>query len=280
MNEIPKGAPIDPVSLKWIPNSGDYFPAPAVKRKDKYGKYDITTPKHLIDHDENYLAILTTAENRHPQEHEIITHYARQRAAIAAGTFDPMEDSPVLLRDLLPTVLVVVNKVFNKHELVVGGQDVVEKYVRSMQEYIDFDLAPVICGQPAVLPLHPQVPKKHRDPVYDAHMNTYYKGHDKGADDIMKRMQEARDESNRRKKEQLEREKVEHEAKVAARAAAKAAKAAEAAAAKAAAGASAAAAQSTTATTTSSSSGDGAAAAASSGASAAASAAEAPAGGS
>jgi len=217
MNDIPKGAPVNPTTLQWIPNSGDYFPAPAVKRKDQYGQYDISTPKHLLDTDDNYLAILTTAENRHPQEDQIVEHYARQRAAKLAGTYDPLEDSPIILRDLLPTVMLVVNKVFNKHEVTIGGEKCVEDYVRAMQKHIDFDLVPVLCGKPIVLPLHPLLPKKHRDKVLNAHMETFYKNHDKGMDEIMERMNKAREESNKRKKEQLEREAREHAEKVAAR---------------------------------------------------------------
>lgn len=206
MDEIPPSGPVDPETLQWRPNQGDYFPKEAVKRRDQYGKFDITTPKHLIDTDEHYVAILTTGENRHPDEDAIIQHYARQQAAKLNGTYDPMEDDPVYLRDLLPTVWVVVNKIFAKHEVLIGGDEAIKNYVKSLQKHIDFDIVPVLCGKVAVLPLHPLLPKIHRDPVFNQHMETYYKNHDKGAKDILDRMIKGREESEKRKAEQAERE--------------------------------------------------------------------------
>lgn len=210
MDEIPDNAPIDKETLKWQPNQGDYFPKQAVKRKDQYGRYDITTPKHLIDYDDNYIAILTTGENRHPDEDAIVEHYARQLAGKKDGTYDPMEDDPVYIRDLLPTVWVVVNKIFTKHEVTLGGEECIRKYVKSLQEHIDFDIVPALCGKVVILPLHPLLPKVHRDPVFNQHMQSFYKQHDKGAQDILERMVKAREESTKKRVEQLEKEAKVH----------------------------------------------------------------------
>jgi len=197
-------------AIDWTPGQGDYMPKGAVKRKDEYGRFDITTPKHLIDYDDNYIAVLSTGENRHPNEDEMIEHYARQLAGKKNGTYDPMEDTPVYIRDLLPTVWVVVNKVFTKHEVTMGGDAVIKKYVKSLQQHIDFDIVPALCGKVVVLPLHPLLPKEHRDPVFNQHMQSFYKQHDEGAQDILNRMVKAREESTKQKVEQFEREAAEH----------------------------------------------------------------------
>jgi len=200
----------DSEAFEWQPGQGDYIPKGAVKRKDQYGKYDITTPKHLIDYDDNYIAVLTTGENRHPDEEAVIEHYARQLAGKKDGTYDPMEDSPVFLRDLLPTVWVVVNKVFTKHEVTLGGDEAIKKYVKSLQQHIDFDIVPALCGKVVILPLHPLLPKEHRDPVFNQHMQSFYRQHDQGAQEILERMVKAREESTKKKVEQFEREAAQH----------------------------------------------------------------------
>lgn len=196
---------------RYQPGSGNYFPKPPTKRRDKLGKYDIRTPKALIDKEENYVAVLTTGENRHPNEDEIIEHYARQQVAKKADTYNPLEDPPVVLRDLLPTLFVVVNKVFTQHEIVVGGEQRIIDYIEKLKEHVDLDLIPVMCGEVQVLPLHPLTPVKHRDPIYNAQMEGFYKQHDKSAKELIDRVVAAQEESNAKMEEQKKKEKEQAE---------------------------------------------------------------------
>jgi hypothetical protein len=195
------------------PGFGTYFAKPPSKRKNERGEYDITTPKNLLDWHENYVAVLSTGENRHPEEEQIIDHYARQLIAKKAGTYNPLEDAPVVLYDILPTIFVVVNKVFSFHEITIGGGDkVIKDYVQKLiQAGIDVDILPVQCGKVMVLPLHRNVPAQHRDPLFNAQMQTFYKRHDKGAADMMERIVKAREEGEKKMEEQRKREKEQRE---------------------------------------------------------------------
>ncbi len=196
-----------------MPTPGeDYFAKPPTKRRNAQGQFDITTPPGLLDKDTNYVAVLTTGENRHPDEDAIIEHYARQLAAKREGTYNPLEDAPVILRDLLPTLFLVVNKVFHKDEVTVGGNTVIKEYVDKLKRHIDFDIIPVMCGKPIVLPLHPNVPVEHRDPIFNAQMQSFYKQHDKGAKDMLDRIIRAREESEKKMEEQRAKEKAAREA--------------------------------------------------------------------
>lgn len=197
---------------EFVPGTGMYTPQPATKRKNKFGKYDITTPSSLMDREQNYVAVLTAGENRHPNEDEILEHFARQFAAKKEGTYDPLEDPPVVLRDLLPTVFVVVNKVFSQHEIVIGGEARIKDYVEKLKDHIDFDIIPVMCGQPQILPLHPLVPVKHRDPIFNAQMEGFYKQHDKSAKEILERVIAAQEESKKKIEEQERKNKEKEEA--------------------------------------------------------------------
>lgn len=160
------------------PGMGNYVSKPPAKRKDQYGKYDVKTPKHLLNLEDNYVTVLTTGENRHPDEMKIIEHYARQKAAQLAGTYNSLEDPPVVLRDLLPNMFVVVNRTFTRHEITLGGLDVIKQYVKSLSQSVDFDIVPHQCGEVLVLPLHQNVPMQYRDPVMNAQMQANYKRSD------------------------------------------------------------------------------------------------------
>lgn len=94
--------------------------------------------------------------------------------------------------------------------MTLGGEAAIQKYVKSLQEHIDFDIVPALCGKVVILPLHPMLPKMHRDPVFNQHMQSFYKNHDKGAQDILERMVKAREDSEKRTVEQLEKEAAEH----------------------------------------------------------------------
>lgn len=185
---------------------GVYMPEPAAGRKNAYGKYDITTPKGMIDYDDNYVAVVTAGENRNPQENELIEHYARQLAGKINGTYDPIEDPPVVLRDLLPTVFVLINKVFTKHEVDIGGKEVIQKYQEDLAAAgIDFDIIPITCGRQALLlPLHALTPKQHRDKFYDAQMQGWYKQHTAEAKALMNRVAAAQKEAAEREKKAKE----------------------------------------------------------------------------
>jgi hypothetical protein len=207
------------------PGFGEYFSKPPIKRKDKLGRYDVTTPKHLIDTNDNYAAVISTIENRHPDEQLLIEHYAKQLVAQKEGTYDPLEDPPVILRDLLPTLGVVVNKVFTKDEVIAGGGDVVIKqYVQKLKDYVDIDIIPVLCGRPIILPYSFKLPAEHRDPLYNAQMQTFYKRNEQSAAELVERIENARADA---KKRNAEMEAKQAEAAAAAKAAAEAEEAAK-----------------------------------------------------
>lgn len=195
-SSLAQALPPEGGSAKYEPGSGNYFPQPPGKRKDKYGKYDVTTPKALLDKEDNFVTVLTVAENRHPNEDEMIEQYARQRVGMKDGTWDPLEDPPIVMRDLLPTLAFVVNKTFTQQEVMAGGGEaVISAYVKELAKHIDFDIVPVMCGQPCIFPVHPLTPMQHRDPIYNQQMQGFYKQHDKSARELLDRVNNAQKEA-------------------------------------------------------------------------------------
>jgi hypothetical protein len=193
-------------SDKWKVGQGTIFNKPPIKRKNKLGEYDVMTPEKLMTRNQiNGVAVITTAENRHPEEQQLIEHYARQQAAKLAGTYNPLEDPPVFLEDLLPRCVFVVNKVFTEQEILLGGQAAIDKYIEELKEFIDLDIISLPMGKPLIAPLHPKIPREHRDKIYNAQMQSYYKNLDGGAEDLMKRVVAAQAEA-KAKREEVEKE--------------------------------------------------------------------------
>ena len=142
-----------------------------VAKKTPKGRYDVSTPDGMLDRREHYVAVVSTLENRHPDEESILEHYAQQYVAKKGGTYNPIEDPPVDLSDLVPTVCVVINRIFREDEALSDGSSKVKAYVEQLAKKTDMDVVPVICGRPFHLPLHALCTFKYKDEAIDQIMN-------------------------------------------------------------------------------------------------------------
>jgi hypothetical protein len=180
-----------------VPGTNVVMAKPPVKRRNRLGQYDIETPDHLLDTRENFTTVLTLVENRHPDEAKILEHYAEQYVLKREGKYNPLEDPPVMLDDLLPRIAIVVNKTFSEKQIILKGEQVVKEYVDKLKAFVDVDIISVPCGKPLIYPQHITAPREYRDKIFNAQMSTFYKKLDKGAEDLLKRVIESQETAKR-----------------------------------------------------------------------------------
>lgn len=167
----------------------DKLPAPPTG-KLKGNKYDVATPPDMMaPHDQQYVCVFRTIENQHPDEDAILAHYYAQYVARREGTYNPIEDPPVVLSDIIPTIAVVLDRVFPKDEVEGAGFQKLESYVKRMAHKTDFDVVPARMGLPFHLPLSPEVTFKYKNKVIDQIMHEWYESHDESASDILARVE-------------------------------------------------------------------------------------------
>lgn len=175
--------------ITGAPGKGDVLPTAPTRHKVGMNKYDLRTPPGMCDHDEQYIAVIRTIENHHPDEDRILQKFALQYAARKAGTYDSFADPPVVLSDLLPTVLVVIDRVFSKDEAM-SEQKPVGKYVQQLaKKHTDLDVVPVYMGKPVKIPLDPSTQWVYKDKIIGQIMEEFYENQSESVSDILDRVE-------------------------------------------------------------------------------------------
>lgn len=191
--KIAQLAPKDNVPAP-IPNNPDFLPTdfpPVKSTKLKDGRYDVQTPDELrAPRDSQYVAVVRTIENHHPDEDQILQHFYLQYVARREGTYNPIEDPPVVLSDIMPTAVVIIDRVFSKDE-VDGpqGQEMLQKFVRKVAERTDFDVCPFRLNLPNQVPLPKSTKFKYKHKMIDQIMSEWYESHEESASEILARVE-------------------------------------------------------------------------------------------
>lgn len=172
----------------------DIMPEPAIKHRLDQGKYDVETPEKLRSpHQSQYIAVIRSIENRHPDEDRILQHYYLQYVARKEGTYNPIDDPPVVLSDLLPTVCVVIDRVFSFDDVQGDGLSRLKKYVKQIATHTDMDVIPVTMNKAFHLPLHPSTAFKYKHKLVDQIMHEWHESHQESASDILSRIERDRE---------------------------------------------------------------------------------------
>ena len=181
--------PLKPFTSKDLPGNPDVLPD-QLKKPLKGDKYDVETPVDLrAPHNSQYVAVVRTIENHHPDEDRILQHYYLQYVARREGTYDPIEDPPVVLSTIMPTACVIIDRVFSYDEIEGDGLKRLEKYVQRMASRTDFDVVPVKMGKPFHVPLPLETNFKYKHHVIDQIMSEWYESHQESASEILARVE-------------------------------------------------------------------------------------------
>lgn len=173
----------------------DVTPGRPVRHVIKGGKYSVATPENMrAPHREQYICVLRTIENRHPDEDAILAHYFAQYVARRENKYNPIEDPPVVLTDILPTCAVILDRVFSFDDVQGDGKKKLEAYIKRMADKTDFDVIPVMMNMPFHLPLSADVAFKYKNKVIDQIMEEWHESHEESASDILARVEADRDQ--------------------------------------------------------------------------------------
>lgn len=175
-----------------LPGKPDMISKPSYKHRLANNKFDVQTPRELCDREQHFVAVVRTIENRHPDEDRILQHYALQYIARQNGTYNPIDDPPVVLSDLVPTSMVIIDKIFSEDECRAESKEV-SKYVKKLAALTDLDVVPVIMNKPFHVPLHPLTTFKYKDAVVDQIMREFYAAQDESCISIMDRVEADRE---------------------------------------------------------------------------------------
>jgi hypothetical protein len=171
----------------------DKVPEPAGKHVLGVGKYDIQTAEKLrAPHQSQYVAVIRTIENHHPDEDRILQHYFLQYVARKEGRYNPIDDPPVVMGDIIPTICVVIDRVFSFDEVQGDGLNRLKNYVKSVATNSDMDVVPVTMNKAFHLPLHPGTAFKYKHKVIDQIMSEWHESHEESASDILSRIERDR----------------------------------------------------------------------------------------
>lgn len=171
-----------------MPGKADFIQPPAQKHRLGLSKFDVRTPSDMCDPDEQYILVFRTIENRVPDEDRLLQHYALQYIARQNGTYNPIEDPPVTLTSLLPTVCVIPDRVFTRDEAM-SDLKPVQKYVKKLAYRTDFDVIPHYMNKPVTLPIPDTAQVKYKDKIMDQFMTEFYESQQESASDIMDRVE-------------------------------------------------------------------------------------------
>lgn len=190
---LPTGAQADlsgDSPYDFTPGKTDRLPDGFSKTVLDKKKRDLKTPKYLMaeDPDEQFIAVVRTIENRHPDQDRILQHFALQYTKRMNGTYDPIEDPPVVLSDLLPTMVVVIDRIFGKDE-VSGEMRPISEYCKKLHDVTEMDVFPAYVNRPFTLPLPPDMQFQYKDPILNQIMSEFYEGQHDGASEIVERME-------------------------------------------------------------------------------------------
>lgn len=166
---------------------GTFLSSTPFKHKMAKNKFDVQTPENMSNRDEHYIAVIRTIENRHPDEDRILQKYALQYVARREGTYNPIEDPPVTLSDIVPSTVVVIDKIFSRDDCA-GGNKEVEKYIKKMAQRTDLDVIPVYMNKPFALPLSPTHTWQYKDHFINQIMGEFYESREESASEILDRV--------------------------------------------------------------------------------------------
>lgn len=171
-----------------LPGKADYINMPQQKHRLGATKFDVRTPADMCDPDEQYILVFRTIENRVPDEDRILQHYALQYIARQNGTYNPIEDPPVTLTSLLPTVCIVPDRVFSKDEAT-SDLKPVQRYVKKLAYSTDLDVIPHYMNKPCTLPIPDTAQVKYKDKIMDQFMTEFYESQQESASAILDRVE-------------------------------------------------------------------------------------------
>lgn len=147
--------------------------------------------------DKHYVAVVAYLENRHPDEDAILEHYSRQWTRKRNGTYDPIEDPPVVLSDLVPKIALSVTRTFSKTEVKSDGGKSAQKWLQALHEATDMNIVPLTCGEAQPFPISDRVRGIYKSEALQSVMDKFYDNLEKSAtqtfDAIAKTQQEGRD---------------------------------------------------------------------------------------
>jgi hypothetical protein len=138
--------------------------------------------------EEHHIAVVSYIENRNPMEDEVLKHYVRQQEAIRAGTYDPLEDPPVDLRQITPTLCVKVSRTFHKKDTEHNNGDAVRNYVERLHAATDWNVLALECGKAQPLPVSDYVRGIYKDPTLQQQMDAFYNRLEKSKSGILERV--------------------------------------------------------------------------------------------
>jgi hypothetical protein len=176
-----------------LPGKPDRFAPTPNKHRLGQNKFDVQTPEGMGNRDEQYIAVIRTIENRHPDEDRLLQKYALQYVARQNNTYNPIEDPPVVLSELLPTCVVVIDRIFSRDEANADENRAIKKYVKKLADRTDLDVVPVYVTKPFHVPLHPMTTFKYKDKVIDQIMHEFYESQQESASEILDRVEADRD---------------------------------------------------------------------------------------
>ena len=160
---------------------GSHVAAPPTSR-------DPCTPGNLLSKAHAW-AVVSWIENRHPDEDAIMEHYYSQWKAKREGKYDPFEDPPVNLSDLVPKMALVVSRTFTASEVESDNGRTMQSYMEDLHRQTDLNIIPLECGKPQPFPISDRVRGIYKDVALQQTMDSFYSGQNKGAEDIMQRME-------------------------------------------------------------------------------------------
>lgn len=178
----------------------------AYKRPAEEGYLPEDDPDDLDRH--QHVAVLSWIENRHPNEDQIVRHYIKQQQAREEGTYNPIEDPPVVLSDLVPKLVVKVSRCFSRAEAEIG---VVDRYMKKLHAKHDMNMVPLECGKLQVLPVSDMTRGTYRNAALQQQMNAFYDNHERSAEGIMRRLEQDKEEGQKALLEQQRKTRLERE---------------------------------------------------------------------
>lgn len=181
--------------------------------KCNFSKEDVGKPGPQPNEDpedpRHWVAVLSYMENRHPEEDRVLAKYWRQWLAKKEGRYDPIEDPPVYLSEIVPKLVVKCSRTFSRDEYETEG--FVEKYVRSLHARTDMTIVPVLCGRLQVFPVSDMARGKYHNEALEQTMRNFYDNQEKSASEIadkLEREQEIARETYEKQRELTRKERA------------------------------------------------------------------------
>jgi hypothetical protein len=139
-------------------------------------------------HAAHHIAIVSYVENRHPLEDQIVDHYVRQELARRDGTYDPIEDPPVDLRQIIPTLTLKVTRTFTKQEAEFNDGAAVREYITRLHSATDWNILPLECGKGQPLPVSDYIAGVYKNAALQQQMDAFYKQRKQGGESVLSRI--------------------------------------------------------------------------------------------